>query len=200
MEFKERMKSCIPSGNYIIPSLIFTCCIVFQAALATGQPLKLLSSSTVQFEVENLWVNTVSGAFSQMNGKIIFSPEAPDSAKFDLRLPASTLETGIGKRDEHLKGPDFFYVEKYPDIHVVSDKIARTDDPNVFNFSGQLEIRGVSKPLQCLFSYNEKNDVRYLQSTFTINRKAFDLGKNTNTLTVAEDVIVAVELHLMPTE
>ena len=63
-----------------------------------------------------------------------------------IDIKAASLETGIRKRDDHLRSADFFEVEKYPDISVVVTGAEALDDDTV-ELRTQLTVKGTTKPL-----------------------------------------------------
>lgn len=70
--------------------------------------------SEIGFAVKNLWgLQTVRGAFRTYNGTLTVRSGA---AAGKLTIEAASLDTGHGRRDRHLRSPDFFDVERHPQI------------------------------------------------------------------------------------
>jgi polyisoprenoid-binding protein YceI len=106
----------------------------------------------IQFSVKHMVIAQVTGEFkkydlniSKMNGDI-------ETAQVEFSIDASTVDTGIGDRDKHLKSPDFFDVEKYPEIHFQSTSIKKTDD-ETYKMNGNLTIKDVTKPIELKVTY-----------------------------------------------
>ena len=73
------------------------------------------SHSRVGFSVSHLVVSTATGRFNQVTKSTIALDEADlTKSKAEIEIAASSIDTGDAKRDEHLRGPDFFDVKKYP--------------------------------------------------------------------------------------
>ena len=73
--------------------------------------------SSVRFKNKTFWgLVTVTGEFTDVRGAGQITANGAVSGGLDIR--ASSLKTGIRKRDEHLRSADFFDVEKHPEIRV----------------------------------------------------------------------------------
>ena len=70
--------------------------------------------SKVSFEVAHLVVSSVSGEFKKFNGTFKFNPEDFSETQLDASADASSIDTSVKKRDDHLKSPDFFDTKKTP--------------------------------------------------------------------------------------
>jgi polyisoprenoid-binding protein YceI len=88
-------------------------------------------------------VSNVRGEFSKVTGKVVFDPAAPENAKVEAHIDATTVNTRDEQRDTHLKSADFLDVEKFPEITFVSKKIAGSDGE--WKVTGDLTIHGVTK-------------------------------------------------------
>lgn len=102
--------------------------------------------SNFQFTVRHLSVSNVKGDFGKLKGVVTIDDRDITNLKVDIAIDAASANTGHAKRDEHLKGEDFFYVAKYPDITFVSKKVIRVDGSKI-KVIGDLTIRGVSKEI-----------------------------------------------------
>ncbi len=79
------------------------------------------SHSRVGFSVSHLVVSTATGRFNQVTKSVIALDESNlTKSSAEIEIAATSIDTGDPKRDEHLRGPDFFDVKKYPDRHLPS--------------------------------------------------------------------------------
>ena len=101
--------------------------------------------STVEFVVRNLWYN-VKGRFSVLEGSIDLDEDDIRRSSVTATIKASSIDTGNKRRDAHLQAPDFFDVEKFPDIEFKSTKVAKKSD-NQFELTGDLSLHGETKPI-----------------------------------------------------
>ena len=99
--------------------------------------------SHIQFSVRHLGLSTVRGTFGQLSGTINEESGSLQTADADIDL--SSISTNMDARDAHLKGPDFFDIEKYPTAHFKMVSAARKGDE--LTVTGDLSIRGVTKPV-----------------------------------------------------
>lgn len=75
---------------------------------------------------------------------------------------------------KHLKSPDFFDVEKFPNSSFVLTKIEKIDDLN-YNLTGKITIKGITKEMTFRASVYESDDKVFLDSNIVIDRTLFDV-------------------------
>jgi polyisoprenoid-binding protein YceI len=68
--------------------------------------------STIGFRVHQ-FLGTTNGRFTQFSGSIDLDSQHPEHSSVSARIHVSSIETGIKKRDDHLRSPEFFNVAKY---------------------------------------------------------------------------------------
>jgi polyisoprenoid-binding protein YceI len=101
--------------------------------------------STVAFKNKTMWgLMNVKGHFAEVRGDGQVTDTGAVSGRLDIT--AASLNTGIGKRDEHLRSPDFFDVEKFPEISVFVTA-ADPADADTFDLRADINIKGTSYPL-----------------------------------------------------
>jgi polyisoprenoid-binding protein YceI len=99
--------------------------------------------STVGFAVAHMVINTVHGKFKDFNGTIDLENNAVQSATGTIE--AKSIDTGIDKRDNHLRSPDFFDVAKYPTITFQSKRVEKKGGDSVL--VGDFTMHGVTKEI-----------------------------------------------------
>jgi polyisoprenoid-binding protein YceI len=98
--------------------------------------------SSVEFCARKLWgLVTVTGHFDYYEGQL----ELTATPAIELTIDAASLQTGIRKRDEHLRSADFFDAENHPRVRFVSESVDPRDD--TLKVRGRLSARGRSIPL-----------------------------------------------------
>src|SRR5439155_16938791 len=110
-------------------------------AINTGTWVLDPAHSEVGFAVRHLMISTVKGRFADVKGTVEFSTTG--EPKVDVTIGTASIDTRAEQRDAHLRSPDFFDVEKYPDIRFVSTKAVRADDG--WKLTGDLTMHGVTK-------------------------------------------------------
>src|SRR5947207_11562943 len=83
------------------------------------------SHSTIGFSVHQ-FLGTTHGKFTKFDGKIDIDREHPSNSSVTARIDVSSIDTGIVKRDNHLRSPEFFAVEKYPNSMFKSLNVHQT--------------------------------------------------------------------------
>jgi polyisoprenoid-binding protein YceI len=160
--------------------------IVVAAAAITGLSSAALaneiykfdqSHSTIGFSVHQ-FLGTTHGKFTKFDGKIDFDREHPENSSVTARIVVRSIDTGIAKRDNHLRSPEFFAVEKYPDIMFKSRSVKQTG-PQEGDILGDLTMHGVTKPIalhvKLLTSPNQTKQTRWSVTTDPLKRREFNL-------------------------
>lgn len=98
--------------------------------------------SKVGFEVAHLVISSVEGAFTKYEGAIQLDKDFKKS-KVEMKIDADSINTQVGKRDEHLKSADFFDAGKYPKLSFESTEIKGS--PEKFKLIGNLTIKDKTK-------------------------------------------------------
>lgn len=101
--------------------------------------------SSVTVAAKHMVVATVRGSFAGPTGVIDFDPARPEAGGIELRIPASTIDTGEDKRDAHLRSADFLDADNHPEIVFKSTTVTQTG-PDRFTVRGDLTIRGTTRP------------------------------------------------------
>jgi len=100
------------------------------------------SHSSVGFEVRHMGIATVRGAFRRFEGTIEAAGSAP---VLKGTVEVASVDTGEENRDAHLKAPDFFDAERYPEIVYESSSLAV--DNGVLTSEGTITVKGKSVPV-----------------------------------------------------
>ena len=102
--------------------------------------------SNVTAAVKHMMLTTVRGTFAGTSGVIDFDPARPEAASIELRIPATSVNTGDPKRDAHLRSADFLDADTYPEIVFKSARVT-SKGRDTFVVDGDLTIRGTTKPV-----------------------------------------------------
>ena len=103
------------------------------------------SHTYVNFSVSHLGFSTLHGRFNQQSGTLKYDPSSK-TAEVSIEIDAASIDTGHGKRDEHLRSPDFLNAVENPTITFTSTNVTWSGDKPA-TVSGNLTILGVSKPV-----------------------------------------------------
>jgi len=161
----------------------------------------------VQFKVRHLMVSHVRGDFEKVSGKIVYDERDISRSSADITIDASSINTRVAKRDEHLKSPDFLDAAKYPSLVFKSKKVEKAGDGKL-KMTGDLTIRGVTKevvldiegPTSPIRDPAGKTRVGGVAST-KINRKDFGLTWNkaieTGGVVVGDEVEITIDIEII---
>lgn len=112
-----------------------------QAAEYAADPVH----SQVGFQIRHL-VSKTRGYFKEYDVTLSYDPAKPEASKVEAVIQTQGIDTNHEKRDNHLRSPDFFNVEKFPTMTYQSASAKRVA-PNKLKVAGTLTLLGVSKPV-----------------------------------------------------
>jgi polyisoprenoid-binding protein YceI len=153
--------------------------------------------SSVIFSIKHMGVTDFYGAFKEVTGSVNFDSTDPSKSSVELTVPVSAIDTRNEKRDQHLKGPDFFNASQFPTITFKSTKVEGSGGN--FKVTGDLTLHGVTKPVMAEFkkggeTKGQKGEVKTGGETrFTIKRSDFDMKFMTGPLGDDVNIILSVE-------
>ncbi|MFS0876204.1 YceI family protein [Solibacillus isronensis] len=165
--------------------------------------------STIGFEVKHMMVSKVKGQFTNYSADVeVDNLEDLTSAKIDITIDTTSINTSNEDRDNHLKSAEFFDIEQFPDIKFNSTNI--TKDGDDYKVSGDLTIKDVTKPAVFDVEYGGKGtnpwgvEVYGFEAETKIDREEFGLTWNaaleTGGVLVGKDIKIKVELELNPAQ
>ena len=115
------------------------------AGPAAAEPYVLdKSHAHVMFSVDHLGFSNVHGQFREFDAEIDFDPDAVEDASVRFVIEAASVDTLWQKRDDHIRGADFFDVENHPQIVFESTSVRKTGDETA-EVTGNLTLRGVTR-------------------------------------------------------
>ncbi len=132
------------------------------------------AQSSVTFKIKNLGI-TVDGSFTGLAGAIQFDPDQLSESKFEVTVDATSLDTGIELRNNHLKKEDYFDVKMYSQINFVSTKIESVSSEN-FTVTGKLTIKKTTKEIKFDFTASKKDKGYLFKGEFPLNRRDYNIG------------------------
>ncbi len=160
--------------------------------------------SSVLFKVKHLAISTVLGRFGDVSGTFSFDPTRVEASKAEAKLAVASVNTMDTKRDDHLKGADFFEASKFPSITFKTSKVEKVSD-TAFKAIGDLTIHGVTKPVTLDVTYGGSakdpwgKERAAFEAKTLINRKDFGLTWSktleTGGLVVGDDVQISLEIE-----
>jgi polyisoprenoid-binding protein YceI len=101
--------------------------------------------SEVSFQVRHL-VTNVRGRFNDFAGTVNLDPANLANSTVEFTIQATSIDTGVADRDNHLRNADFFDVAKYPTITFKSKSI-KTTGKDQYAVTGTFTMHGVAKEI-----------------------------------------------------
>jgi polyisoprenoid-binding protein YceI len=147
--------------------------------------------SKVHFVINNFGIAT-GGDFSGLTGSIKFDPNNLVASDFDVSVDASTIDTDVEARDNHLRKAEYFDVSNYPKLSFKSTKITKTNKDGYLYMFGNLTIKGVSKDIKFPFTATPKDGGYLFEGSFKLNRRDFGVGKNS--ISLSDDLTVSLSI------
>jgi polyisoprenoid-binding protein YceI len=133
--------------SWITKTAIAIALLVALPVLANADTWQIDPAHTnVEFSVRHMMISNVKGQFLKTSGTITLNGTDPASAKIDATIDATSINTRVDQRDEHLKSSKFLDVDRFPTITFKSTK-AEADGPGKWKVTGDLTLHGVTKPV-----------------------------------------------------
>lgn len=138
--------------------------------------------STVGFAVPVAGgIAKVQGKFSSFSVKLQYDPSDVTKSSVIATIKADSISTGIEGRDKHLRTPDFFEVEKYPEITFQSRSVTRKGKQLLA--TGDFTMHGVTKEITIPFTLagdpaklKTGGEPFGVQANITLDRRAYGIA------------------------
>ena len=172
--------------------LLFLAAALFVGAAQASETFKIdPAHSRIGFSVRHL-IGTAKGRFSKFSGRIVVDRDHPEQSSVSVTIEAASIDTGIAKRDEHLRD-ELFDVAKYPEITFKSRRVKQTG-ANAAEILGDLTMHGVTRSIVLNVQLVGN---RWRVTTAPLKRSQFGLvfSKSAETVSmIADNVAVDIEI------
>jgi polyisoprenoid-binding protein YceI len=139
--------------------------------------------SSIGFTARHAMVTKVRGTFDEFDGHLHLDATDPSKSTAKVTIKAASIDTRNADRDAHLRSNDFFAMDEYPEITFESTSVEPVDDAT-FRVTGDLTIRGVTRPVTFDLEYNGSatdpfgNKRVGLEGSVQVNRKDWGITWN----------------------
>jgi polyisoprenoid-binding protein YceI len=153
----------------------------------------------IGFVARHAMVTKVRGSFNEFSGSGYFDADDPSRSHVGVTIAAASIDTRNADRDAHLRSNDFLDMDNHPEITFTSTAVEALD-ADTYRVTGDLTIKGVTKPVTIDFAYEGSATDPYgnlrvgFEGRTTINRK--DWGVSWNTALEAGGVLVGEKVTL----
>jgi polyisoprenoid-binding protein YceI len=128
------------------------------------------SQSTIRFVIRHFGFSKVGGQFARWSGRVLVPDGDFTRAALEVEIDASSIDTALADRDEHLRRADFFDVTRYPEITFTARFGRRRVEPDNgttgaepdggtgrMRMSGALTIKGITRQVGIVVEQRERN-------------------------------------------
>lgn len=165
---------------------------------ATEYEIDSVHSSAI-FKVTHLGVSNFYGAFSQMEGTVVYDPAAPESSTITIEIAAESVDTRNENRDGHVKSPDFLNAKQFPTIRFESTGVEATGEGRLA-VTGDLTLLGVTRPVTAQVEKTGEGkhprsgkDLVGFEARFAVDRTDYDMNFMAGPLGEEVEFILAIE-------
>jgi len=190
--------------------------MIFIFACMTGLTPLCASAQVPEWEIDEDHTNfyfrvthiysDVIGRFNDYKGQVLFDPKNPEQSSMSFEIEVKSIDTGIRKRDRHLRSEDFLDASEFPLITFVSTSLVKMDE-TTFELTGDLTIKDVTNQISFPLSYAGTMDHPLVKNTevagfsgeITINRLDYGVGdgKYYEMRVVDKDVTILLSTEVM---
>jgi polyisoprenoid-binding protein YceI len=162
--------------------------------------------SGINFSIRHMVVSKVRGRFAKYTGAVQLDADDLTGSALNVEIDASSIDTGVAQRDDHLRGADFFDVEQHPTLRYRSQRIEKLADER-YRVLGQLTIRGITREVPLEVEYGGRatdpwgNERAGFTARASLSRKDFGLEWNqaleAGGVLVGDRVDIDIELEVV---
>jgi polyisoprenoid-binding protein YceI len=153
-----------------------------------------------------MMLSKVRGEFQDFAINLDLDEEHPEAATVEARVKTASVNTRDVLRDGHLRSPDFFKSDEYPEMVFKSSRVVRAGKTKA-KLHGDLTIRDVTKPVVLDVTYlgsskspSDTSKVGF-EASAKINREDWDLTWNaaleTGGWLVGKDITINIEAEFI---
>ncbi len=138
--------------------------------------------SFLLFHVRHFGAGNVYGRFNDPTGTIVWDEADASKSSIEIEAKSDNIDTGSQKRDDHLKGPDFFNAPQFPTLTFKSTKVEKGAKAGELKITGDLTIHGVTKPVNVTATKlgegknQQGKPIAGFETKFTIKRGDYDMN------------------------
>lgn len=210
--FRWARQRSLPMGVLLLTGLLLTAApvgftLIRTAAAEEAAGVEEAAESAPPGEIRFVGKNRVATANSVFHRwkvtKAEIDPENIGAGEVVIEIDVASLDTGIPRRDDHLRTPDFFDVETWPTatVRLYNAKPAEGEGARsgLYTAKMDLTIRDIQKTRDVEFELLDPQTF-HVRGAFTILRTDFGVGepyKRLNPLSVQDEVKLSFEATLL---
>ena len=156
------------------------------------------SHAFIQFKIQHLGFSWLLGRFNTFDGEFVLDQKNIENSKVKVTIDVASVDSNHGERDKHLRGKDFFEVEKYPEATFVSTRVEKTGEKTA-KITGDFTLKGVTKPVTLDAEYIGGGKDPWggyrqgFEATTQLKLKDFGIDYNLGPASEVVDIYISVE-------
>ena len=140
------IKTSVPAGFALVLGAVSTMSFMPGQILADPVSYSVDPKHTyASFEIDHLGLSTARGTFDRTSGNIVLDVAA-GNGHIEIVIDTASVDTGLAKRDQHLRTAEFFNVDQFPTMTFVANSL-RFDGDRLVGADGQLTLLGRALPV-----------------------------------------------------
>jgi polyisoprenoid-binding protein YceI len=160
--------------------------------------------SFIGFKVRHMGLIEVPGFFRDFTGEVNFNSADITKSTVTFTAKATSVDTGVAGRDNHLRTKDFFEVETYPEITFKSTKVEKKGKS--WLLTGDFTMKGVTKSITFPFDIvgwlpadARSGGKMGIAAETTLNRRDYGVNYGTNlpggVAAVSDDIKIVLQIE-----
>jgi len=152
----------------------------------------------IQFRIQHLGYSWLYGRFNDFEGTFSYDEKKPENASIEVTIDMASIDSNHAERDKHLRGEDFFDVDKFPEARFVSTAFEEHGDGTA-TLTGDLTLKGVTRSVSIDVQHIGHGEDpwggyrRGFQGTTTITLKDFNIDYNLGPASRTAELELSVE-------
>lgn len=133
------------------------------------------------FKIGHLGLAKVIGRFNQIAGTLVLNDANGMLTAANVTIQTTSVDTGVARRDNHLRTADFLNVAQFPTMTFVATSVVAIDATH-FELQGDFTLHGVTKPVTVQTTQvglgADATGIKHVgaEGAFTIKRSDFGMG------------------------
>ena len=164
------------------------------------------SHTSIEFIARHMMLSKVRGEFQDVTVNLDLDEEHPEKAAVEAHIKTASINTRDAQRDGHLRSPDFFKSDEFPEMVFKSTKVELTGKTTA-KLHGDLTIRDVTKSVVLDVTYLGSSKSPFgttnagFEASTKVNREDWGLTWNmaleTGGWLVSKDITINIEAEFI---
>ncbi|HWB18964.1 MAG TPA: YceI family protein [Phycisphaerales bacterium] len=157
--------------------------------------------SAALFKIRHMEVSNFHGGFKMIKGTALIDPADLSTAKFDVQVPITSVDTKAQPLTEHLQSDEFFDAVKYPVMSFKSTGV-KVKDKNTLEVTGDFSLHGVTKSITVNMDVIAIKNTQFMglragfETVFSIKRSDYKMDYGVSSGAIGDEVEITVALEM----